>query len=129
MSDYLDNLKLKKFIFYRVPKELFTNEKYTDISAEAKLLYGMLLDKMSLSEMNGWREEEGVVFQYFTIQSVQKLFKIGHDKAGKLFKELEKVELIERKSQGIGRPYKIYLKVFQEEIEEEIEEKEEDFFL
>ncbi len=61
----------KSFAFYKVPKALF-EEKYKSVSTDAKMLYGLLLDRMYLSVKNGWIDKQGRVYQYFTIKSVQE---------------------------------------------------------
>jgi len=106
----------EQFTFYRVPKTLMTNPKYKLISAEAKLLYGLLLDRMGLSVKNGWCDDNGLVFIYFTIEETMEYLGCGHDKAAKLFSELEKVELLERRKQGQGKPAIIYVKKFISDI-------------
>jgi len=114
-----NNLNLdepEQFLFYRVPKELITSPKYKYISAEAKLLYSLLLNRSSLSAKNSWEDEKGQVYIYFTIESVMEYMGCGHDKAGKLFLELENADLIERRRQGQGKPIMIYVKNFISEI-------------
>ena len=61
----------KNFAFYKVPKALF-EEKYKSVSTDAKMLYGLLLDRMCLSVKNGWIDNQGRVYQYFTIKSAQE---------------------------------------------------------
>ncbi|MFR8557734.1 MAG: replication initiator protein A [Acutalibacteraceae bacterium] len=82
------------------------------MSAEAKVLYGLFLDRMSLSVKNGWMDADDRVFIYFTLEDAIKLLCCGHTKAVALFSEVEKVGLIERKKQGQGKPTKIYVKNF-----------------
>lgn len=102
----------EQFTFYRVPKLLFTNERYSKMSAEAKLLYGLILDRMGLSVKNDWSDENGAVFIYFTLAQVGEVLSCGRDKAGKLLAELERTNLIFRKKQGQGKPDKIYVLKF-----------------
>lgn len=105
-----------QFTFFRVPKILFTDE-YINISSDAKLLYGMLLDRMSLSLKNGWLDEEGRVFIIYTAEEIMEQLHIAKQKTAKLLAELENdAELIERKRQGLGKPNLIYLKNFAEVI-------------
>jgi hypothetical protein len=85
---------------------------YSKVSAEAKLLYGLLLDRVGLSVNNGWRDENGSVFIYFTLEDVSECLKCGHDKATRLFSELEKADLIYRKKQGLGKAARIFVKKF-----------------
>lgn len=105
----------EQYSFYRVPKLLFTDLRYGSVSVEAKVLYGLLLDRMSLSLKNGWCDSDGKVFIYFTLEDALKLIGCGKDKVIKLFKELDienGIGLIERRKQGQGRPTKIYVKNF-----------------
>ena len=68
--DYFYGAQADLFTFYRIPKALFTEERFKPISAEAKILYGILLDRMSLSQRNGWLDEENRVFIIFTLDEV-----------------------------------------------------------
>ena len=95
-------------IFFKMPKVLFT-EAYEDLSAEAKLLYGLMLDRMQLSAINGWCDKNGEVFIFYTITETSEVLGCGHDKATRLQRELEKHNLLRRKYQGKGRPAKLYV--------------------
>ena len=97
--------------FYRLPKRLFTEEQFQNMTGAAKLLYMILLDRRCLSELNGaaWRDEYGVVFIFFTIEEIMKLMHLGNKKINKMLKELEQHGLIYRRHQGLGRPNKIYV--------------------
>ncbi len=95
-------------IFFKMPKMLFT-EEYKDLSAEAKLLYGLMLDRMQLSAINGWCDKNGEVFIFYTIAEISEKLGCGHDKATRLQRELEKYNLLRRKYQGKGKPAKLYV--------------------
>ena len=95
--------------FFRIPKAILTDEKYVGLSEGAMLLYGILLDRRSLSERNDWRDKKGDVFVYCTLETIQMTLRCAHQKATKLLMELEEVGLIRRKKQGLGRPAKIYV--------------------
>lgn len=100
------------FTFFKIPKLLFS-PPYKHISTDAKLLYGLMLDRMSLSaKSERWMDPDGRVFIYFPIAEVMELLDISDQKATKLYKELESVELIQRKRQGLGKPTKIYVSKF-----------------
>lgn len=102
----------ESYSFYRVPKILFTEEYFQSLSTDAKLLYGLLLDRMQLSLMNGWMDEEGKVFIYYTIDSIMQALSCGNKKAGNLLAELDDkrgIGLITRVRQGLGKPDRIYV--------------------
>lgn len=109
MSDYYRLNKKDEFSFYKLPKALFS-ERYKDISNEAKLLYTLLYDRLSLSRKNRWYDHDYHLYIYFTIKEVTQKLNIGHDKAIRVFKELEKAHLIKRQRQGQGKPSIIYVK-------------------
>ena len=103
------------FSFFRVPRILFTAPEFKGLSNDAKLLYGLMLDRMSLSAANGWFDSQGRVYIYFTMNEVQEVLNCGHDKAIRLLAELDTkkgIGLIERVKQGQGRPTIIYVKQF-----------------
>lgn len=112
LDKYFKKNEAEKFAFYKIPKALFTDEKYKTVSTDAKMLYGLLLDRMYLSAKNGWTDKCGRVYQFFTIKQGQELLHFGHDKIIKLFAELKNADLILRKRQGQGKANIIYLKKF-----------------
>lgn len=96
----------EQYAFFRIPKLLLT---------DAKLLYGLLLDRMELSYRNGWIDEQNRVFIIFTAEEVMSTLRCRSEKAARLFSELDSAKgigLIERKRQGLGRPTLIYVKNF-----------------
>ena len=111
--DYFYGNQADQFTFYRIPKLLFTSPEYRNISAEAKILYGLLLDRMTLSARSGWFDEFNRVFIIFTIGDIMEALGCATQKAAKLLSELEeKAGLIERRRQGLGKPNIIYVKNF-----------------
>ncbi len=113
MFDYFYGYQAEQFAFYRIPKVLFTNDRFKYLSAEAKTLYGILLDRVPLSVKNGWIDDEGRVYIICTIEEIMEDMNCGNKKAGQLLTELEeKAGLIERKRQGLGKPNLIYVKNF-----------------
>ena len=103
----------EQFTFYRIPKALFTDPTFSKLSAEAKLLYGLMLDRMGLSRRSGWIDRQGRVYIYFTHTEIQESLQCGHNKAVRLLKELDQgLGLIRRKRQGLGRPDRIYVMNF-----------------
>ena len=112
MFDYFYGQSGEMFSYFRVPKILFRDIKFKDLSTDAKTLYGILLDRMGLSVKNGWLDEQGRVYIIFPVQKVMDALGCADNKATKLFRELEKFGLIERKRRGLGKQNLIYVKNF-----------------
>lgn len=103
----------EQYAFYRVPKLLFTSDRFWNLSTDAKMLYGLLLDRMALSQKNGWVDEQGRVYIIYTVENIMESLGCGNKKAIQLLAELEnKANLILRKKQGLGKPNLIYVKKF-----------------
>ena len=113
--DYFYGQSSELFPFYRIPKLLFQDSRFQPLSTDAKTLYGILLDRMSLSARNGWLDKAGRVFIIYTVQEVQDSLGCADKKATKLLRELEEYGLIERKRRGLGKPDLIYVKNFSSE--------------
>lgn len=110
---YFYGANAEQFAFYRIPKVFFTEPLLCGISIEAKLLYGLMLDRLSLSTRNDWVDADGRVYIYYTVENVMEGLNCGNKKAVKLLNELDsEYGLIERKRQGLGKPTKIYVKNF-----------------
>ena len=113
MHDYFYGAQASQFSFIRVPTLMFTDDQYKYLSAEAKVLYGLLLSRMDLSAKNGWIDEHGRVYIICTLSEVMEKMNCADNKATKLMKELEeKCGLIERKRQGLCKSDLIYVKNF-----------------
>ena len=117
--DYFYGQAGKLFSFYRIPKALFQEQRFQNLSTDAKTLYGILLDRMSLSVKNEWFDKQGRVFIIFTIEDVKRSLCCADNKATKLLRELEKFGLIERKRRGQGKPCLVYVKNFSAESSKE----------
>ena len=113
MYDYFYGPQADQFNFIRIPTVLFSQEQFKNISPEAKVLYGILLKRMDLSAKNGWFDDQGRVYIICTLEEIMETLNCGNQKAVKLMDELEeKIGLIERKRQGLGKPNLIYVKNF-----------------
>ena len=113
--DYYRGMEAEQYTFYRIPKVLFTAECFKSLSCEAKVLYGLLLDRMSLSIKNRWFDEEDRVYIIFTVEEIAELMNCGTQKAVRLLKELDAdkgIGLIEKRRLGLGKPNVIYVKNF-----------------
>ena len=113
MHDYFYGPQADQFNFIRIPAVLFSKEEFKCLSAEAKILYGILLKRMDLSAKNGWLDDQGRVYIICTLEEVMETLNCADNKATRIMNELEtKCGLIERKRQGLGRPNLIYVKNF-----------------
>lgn len=122
--DYFYGQQSEQFSFYRIPKMLFTDDRFWNVSTDAKLLYGILLDRMNLSARNGWMDAAGRVYIIFTLEETMAALNCGDNKATKLYNELEKkCGLIERKRQGLGKPNLIYVKNFVSGVDSIVESR------
>ena len=111
--EYFYGAQAEQFSFYRIPKALFTEPNFRELSTDAKVLYGILLDRMSLSLKNQWLDAQNKVYIIFTVEEIRDALNCANQKATRLMVELEKqAGLIERKRQGLGRPNLIYVKNF-----------------
>jgi len=113
--DYFYGNEAEQFTFYRIPKVLVTSQEFRKVSDSAKLLYGLMLDRMGLSVKNGWFDEQNRAYIYFKTDEIMELMCCATEKATRIVAELDSVKgigLIERIKQGQGKPAKIYLKKF-----------------
>ena len=121
--DYFYGKEADQFSFFTVPKILFTDDKYKGLPCEAKMLYGMMLDRMSLSIENQWFDEQKRAFIKISTEYITENLGCGRNKALSFMKLLEEYGLIERVKHGQGKASTIYVKKFiRQEIHEQIEE-------
>ena len=117
--DYFCGQAGELFSFFRIPKALFQEQRFQNLSTDAKTLYGILLDRMSLSVKNEWFDQKGRVFIIFTVEDVKRTLRCADNKATRLLRELEGFGLIERKRRGQGKPCLVYVKNFSSESSKE----------
>lgn len=113
--DYFRGMEAEQYSFYRVPKLLFTEECFRSLSCEAKVLYGLMLDRMGLSIKNRWLDEQDRIYIIFTVEEIMELLGCGRQKAVRSIAELDiekGIGLIEKRRLGLGRPNVIYVKNF-----------------
>ena len=132
--NYYYGKEAEQFSFFRIPKLLFTDEAFKDLSSDAKVLYGILLDRMSLSMKNNWIDEENKVYIIFTIEEIANVMCCATQKATKILQELDDkkgIGLVEKKRLGLGKPNILYVKNFiiqetkeQTDVQEEITNQE-----
>ena len=129
--EYFYNDDSDQYSFYRIPKLLFTEEYFSSLSCEAKVLYGLMLDRISLSLKNKWFDEQNRAYIIFTIEDVMELLNCKSQKAVKIMKELDAedgIGLIKKIRQGFGKPNIIYVKNFMikeaEEQQQQVQQNE-----
>ena len=125
--DYYYGLESEQFRFFRIPKVLFEKDCFRGISCEGKLLYGLMLDQMSLSQRNGWVDEQNRTYILLKAESISESIGCCTDKARKLIKELEGIGLIEQKRRGQGKSNVIYVKNFVRLITEKTDSEKEPY--
>ena len=116
--NYLSASGIDKFTFYRMPKILFVDDYFSTISCEAKVLYGLLLDRATLSKSNNWIDELGRVYVFFKQTEAMEMLNIKKNKVIAIFKELEDIGLLIRKKQGQGKPTRLYVLDFSSHTDE-----------
>lgn len=113
--EYFYGSQAEQFSFYRIPKILFKDKTFRGVSTDAKVLYGLMLDRMNLSVKNRWFDDESRVYIIYTVSDIMDELGCAEQKAIKLLSELDikkGIGLIERKRQGLGKPNIIYVKNF-----------------
>ena len=113
--DYYYGTEADQFSFYRIPRILVKDKRFSKLSSDAKLLYGLMLDRMSLSMKNQWLDKENRVYIIYRVEDVAEDLGVCRETAIKIMAELDTkkgVGLIEKKKIGLGRPDIIFVKNF-----------------
>ena len=124
--DYYYGVEAEQFSFYRVPRLLIKDERFKGLSSDAKLLYGLMLDRMSLSMKNGWLDDENRAYIIYAVENIMEDLGCSKPTCIKVIKELDAdhgIGLIEKKRRGLGKPDIIYVKNFASVLEKESAEK------
>lgn len=113
--DYYYGVEAEQFSFYRVPRALIKDNRFKGVSSDAKLLYGLMLDRMAMSMRNGWLDEQNRVYIIYTLEDIMEDLNCSKGTGVKILAELDTVKgigLIERKKRGQGKPTIIFVKNF-----------------
>lgn len=113
--DYYYGVEAEQFSFYRVPRALIKDNRFRGVSSDAKLLYGLMLDRMAMSMRNGWLDEQNRVYIIYTLEDIMEDLNCSKGTGVKILAELDTVKgigLIERKKRGQGKPTIIFVKNF-----------------
>ena len=90
-SAYFHGDEINQFIHIQVPMDLVVADCFKNLSGDAKILYGLLLNRTGLSIRNGWEDEKGRTFIIYTVDDVMKELHVSSSKAVRLFSELTKI--------------------------------------
>lgn len=110
--DYYYGSQADQFSFIRIPRMLLTEGIFSSLTLQSKMLYSVLLDRMSLSMKNGWFDEENRVYIIYQISEIQSDLGFSKRKAMDYLAELETFGLVQKKKRGFGLPSIIYVKSF-----------------
>lgn len=110
--DYYYGVQSEQFSFYRIPRLLIKDQHFKGLSSDAKLLYGLMLDRMALSMKNHWLDNENRAYIIYSISNVMDDINCSKPTCVKIMKKLDSFGLIERKRKGLGKPDIIYVKNF-----------------
>ena len=113
--DYYYGVESEQFSFYRVPRLLIKDKRFKRLSSDAKLLYGLMLDRMALSMKNGWLDDENRAYIIYAVESIMEDLGCFKPTCTKIIRELDTdngIGLIEKKRRGLGKPDIIYVKNF-----------------
>ena len=116
--EYYYGKEAEQFTFYRLPKALITDPRFKEISNNAKLLYGLMLDRMSLSARSGWFDDDNRVFIKYAVKSIMEDLNCSKMTAVGLLKELQGIGLIDVEQKN-GLANIIYVKNFVSEDKSE----------
>lgn len=115
-TDYFYRSEAGQFSFIKIPKQLVTGEDFSSLSISAKILYGVLLDRMAIASKNQWIDDEGRVYIQYQLSEIQEDMNISKRKAGECLNELQDIGLILKRKGGNGYPSRIYVKNFTKRI-------------
>ena len=115
-TDYFYRSEAGQFSFIKIPKLLVTGEDFSSRSISAKILYGLLLDRMAIASKNQWIDDEGRVYIQYQLSEIQEDMNISKRKAGECLNELQDMGLIVKRKGGNGYPSRIYVKNFTKRI-------------
>jgi len=115
-TDYFYRSEVGQFNFIKIPKLLVTGEDFSSLSISAKILYGLLLDRMAIASKNQWIDDEGRVYIQYQLSEIQEDMNISKRKAGECLNELQDMGLILKRKGGNGYPSRIYVKNFTKRI-------------
>lgn len=109
---YYYKKEAEKYNFIRIPKVMMTEKLFASLSIQAKILYGLLLDRLGETSKNKWVDEENKVYVIYQISEIMDDMNISKGKAVSILSELEDIGLVEKRPRGMGQPSMLYVKNF-----------------
>ena len=108
--NYLYGKQAEQFNFVNIPKALIKEEAFSNVSLEAKMLYGLILERMGMYKKNNWQDEAGRVYVVYPVKEIMDDMNRSENSVTKYLNELEDADLIETVQRGQGRTNIIYVK-------------------
>ena len=124
--DYYYGSQADQFNFIKIPKIILLDKTFASLSIQAKMLYGVLLDRMGLSMKNGWYDSENKVYIIYQIAEIQDDLGFTKKKAIDYLNELETFGLVEKRRRGLGLPSILYVKSFLQQKNYSVNKVEDD---
>lgn len=106
----ISNINFENEKFFKVYKFLFEDDSFKNLSVDAKVIYSLIVERNSLSIKNNLKCKDGNYYIILKNKEIQSILNCGSQKAVKVLNELELVNLIVKKKQGLNKPNLIYLK-------------------
>lgn len=106
----------EQYLFLQLPIMLIKDNKFKELSSDAKILYSLLLNRTSLSAKNGWIDDNGDIYIIYTIEQIMEDLNCWEKRATKAMKELKDIGLVESIRRGLGKPNILYVTNFATEL-------------
>ena len=113
---YIDRKEAEQYSFIRIPKALMTEEIFIPLSSQSKIIYGLLIDRMSDSVKNKWQDDKGRIYVIYPVSEIQQDMQLSRKKVIECLAELETLGLIEKRKRGRGLPSILYVQNFVPEV-------------
>lgn len=110
--DYHYGRQALQYAMVEIPLLMFIDEAFEPLSIEAKVVYGLLLQRIKMANRNGWRDEEGRLYVIYPLDQMSKDIGLSTRTISSSLKQLEAIGIIDIVIRGQGRPNIYYVKNF-----------------
>ena len=70
--DYHYGKQALQYAMVEIPLLMFIDDAFEPLSLEAKVVYGILLQRIRLANRNGWRDEDGKLYVIYPLEQMHK---------------------------------------------------------